>query len=515
MKRIDPEPWEKLLTGSPVRQGEAGFSKEIMRKIKERVEVRERPRSRRWLIMGPVLAVCCAMLIVGLWKQEELGGMLAQLSKPMEPVALKPMDRQTEMTLKVAYFHENTFMMNYGKAFTIRYPNMSVQVIPTETNGNQALDKEKLLELIDKENPDVLYMSSELYGELAKEGRLYPLDAVMKQDRYDLQSLYSGMTGTLRELGGGKLYGLAPTYEMEALYYNKELFDKFGIPYPNDKMSWEEVLLLAARFPAGGKPEERIYGLLANYYGSPSALAARIGKTKGISLLSPDGKQATVNTEGWKNVWSMAIGGFQQGFIYQPQPRPQRSMMMEEMYKENPFITGKAAMTLSSFSLAGDLKEAVSRYKMSSFPWDIVTEPVDPARPNESSSFFMGGVYAVSAKSEHLRPAWEMIKLINSPEIMKKQSKSFGGGGLTVRLQEIKPDEEHHYAPFYTMKPAEQPDSALHPRVLRKFNEAFTPLSAQKAKAVMEGSIKLDEGLKQLQEDAQRALFEAMLDSRN
>lgn len=514
MKQMEPEQWEKRLSGSPVRLGEGGFSKELMRKIKERVEVEENPRGRRWLKLSPVLLACVLLAFV-ITKQGELGSLLGQLSKPANPIVLSPMDQEKEMTLKVAYFHENTFSVRYGKAYTIRYPNVEVKIIPVDTSWwGQADYKEKMIQLIDKENPDVLYLSPELYGEFAKEGRLYPLEAVMKQDNYDLQSLYSGVTDTLRKLGDGKLYGLAPEYEMNALYYNKSLFDKYGIPYPKEKMSWEEVLQLAARFPADGKGEDRIYGLMPYYYSDAYELAAQIGKTNGMSLIGSDGKQATVNTDAWKKVWGMAIEGFQKGYVYKREPSPQRSMMMDEVYKRNPFIAGKAAMAISGFGLSNDLKLAAAKYSMPSFPWDIVREPVNPARPDETTSLFIGSVFAVNAKSEHLRPAWEMLKLINSPEIAKKLDKAYGGS-LSVRMKDLKSDQEHNFEPFYSMKPAEQPDSSVHPRVLRKFNEAFGPIAVQRTGSVVEGKAKLDDTLMQLQEEAQKALFNAMLDSRN
>jgi multiple sugar transport system substrate-binding protein len=58
-------------------------------------------------------------------------------------------------------------------------------------------------------------------------------------------------------------------------------------------------------------------------------------------------------------------------------------------------------------------------------------------------------------------------------------------------------------------------ESGLHPRVLRKFMEAYSPLAVKQMKAVVEGRLKLDDALKQLQEDSQNALFSALLDSRN
>ncbi|WP_240420416.1 ABC transporter substrate-binding protein [Paenibacillus periandrae] len=518
MKHNEPEYWEKQLANSPIPKGEAGFSKDLMQKIKERVEMQERPTNRRWLKLAPLLAIS-VMLVFGFFQWERLESIVGPMSKPVVPMALEPIDAEKEFTLKVAYFHENTFMMHYGKAYTIRYPNIEVKVITMGDNGwNSFDDKDKILELLDKEKPDVVYLSPNIYGELAKEGRLNPLDPVMKQDSYDLNNLYSGVTETLRTAADGKLYGLAPDYEMNALYYNKDLFDKYGVPYPKSGMSWEETMQLAARFPANGQGGDRVYGLLPTYYSEASQLAGQIAKTMGLSMTNADGNQVTLRTDGWKKAWSLAADGYSQGYVYQPEPRanPQGNIRMEDMYKRNPFITGKAAMAYSSYSLSRDLETAKSQYKMNSFNWDIVSEPVDPSRPNESASFTLGPVYAVNAQSEHQRAAWEMIKLINSAEIMKKLNRSAGGGSLSVRLQSLKPEDGRNYVPFYSMKPSTVgAESGLHPRALRKFMEAYSPLAVKQMKAVVEGRLKLDDALKQLQEDSQNALFSALLDSRN
>jgi multiple sugar transport system substrate-binding protein len=514
MKRSEPEDWEKQLKGSPIPKGEAGFSTDLMRKIKERVEMQERPRNRRWLRLSPLLALS-ALLVFGFTQREQLGIWFGQMSKPVIPIALEPIDKEKEMTLKVAYFHENTFMMRYGKAYTIRYPNVEVKVVPMSDNGwNGNGDKQAIIELMDKEKPDLLYLSPDLYGERAAEGRLYPLDAVMKQDRYDLDNLYNGVTDTLLKAGEGKLYGLAPEYDMNALYYNKELFDKYGVPYPKSGMSWEETLQLAARFPVNGQGNDRVYGLMPSYYSNASGMANQIAKTQGLSLTNAEGSQITIHTDAWTKAWSLAADGYIKGYLFQSQPRPEGNMMMEDVYKRNPFITGHAAMALSSYSLSKDLETAKMQYKMNAFNWDMVGEPVDPSRPSEASSFRMGGVYAINANSDHQRAAWEMVKLINSEEIAKKLNRSMGS--LSVRLQSIKSEDGRNYAPFYSMNPGKaETDASIQPQVLNKFREAYSPLVMQKSNAIVEGRVKVDDALKQLQEEAQKVLFKVIADSKN
>jgi len=83
----------------------------------------------------------------------------------------------------------------------------------------------------------------------------------------------------LRERGvGGKLYGLAPTFNSKALFYNVDLFGEYGIDPPTDSMSWEEVLNLARRFPKDGDPETKAYGLTVDLQMTASDFIRDVGR---------------------------------------------------------------------------------------------------------------------------------------------------------------------------------------------------------------------------------------------
>ncbi|MDG0794444.1 extracellular solute-binding protein [Cohnella ginsengisoli] len=101
--------------------------------------------------------------------------------------------------------------------------------------------------------------------ELSAAGLLKPLDAWMKRDKVSDDSWQSAVKQTLREAGGGQLYGYAPEFTGHALYYNRKLFREYGIPEPTEGMTWEEVMNLAIKFDgvqkkrkAGLRPELRL-----------------------------------------------------------------------------------------------------------------------------------------------------------------------------------------------------------------------------------------------------------------
>ena len=62
--------------------------------------------------------------------------------------AIKTLDREDKGALKVAYFNEEAFFMQYGNAFQAMFPNVELEVVSTETVFNAedpVAEMEKLL----------------------------------------------------------------------------------------------------------------------------------------------------------------------------------------------------------------------------------------------------------------------------------------------------------------------------------------------------------------------------------
>ncbi|PZM66678.1 hypothetical protein DOE73_05350 [Paenibacillus dendritiformis] len=134
---------------------------------------------------------------------------------------LPDMPKDGKGVVKVMYFHEQSFHQKYGDG---------------------------LNQFIEKENPDLILVDAEQLTALAEKGKLLPLDAVLKQERFDTAGIPSLTMDFFRQLGGGHIYALSPTYNVEAIYYNADLFREHGIEPPRNQMTWEELFELASRF---------------------------------------------------------------------------------------------------------------------------------------------------------------------------------------------------------------------------------------------------------------------------
>lgn len=79
----------------------------------------------------------------------------------------------------------------------------------------------------------VLYKDRDLVGDMSD---------LVKQHKLDLATIEKPYIDLVHSYYDSKL-PLLPVYDLRlGLYYNKDLFDKFGIPYPKDGSTWEELL---------------------------------------------------------------------------------------------------------------------------------------------------------------------------------------------------------------------------------------------------------------------------------
>lgn len=124
--------------------------------------------------------------------------------------------------------------------------------------GNK--QEEGLYRLIEERKPDVVLIDEAYMETMASKEMLYRLDSTIQQDNFDTDSILPFVMGRIKEMGAGSIYGLATSFYTYALYYNIDLFEQYKIDLPRDRMTWEELLALAERFPTSGSEEERVYG---------------------------------------------------------------------------------------------------------------------------------------------------------------------------------------------------------------------------------------------------------------
>lgn len=454
------------------------------------------------------------------------------------------MDREDKGTLKVAYFDEQAFFSQYGNAFQAMFPNVDVEVVSTENVFQSDNPEAELEKLIQDQHPDALFLSEDQYAALSKKGMLYDLDAAVKQDEFDLDSFQPSVIDLLKQRGGGKLLGLSPTFSSQALYYNKDLFDKYGIPYPKDGMSWEDVMKLAARFPVKKgsddpeemmKGEEALYGLAQSISTSNSFdLIRTIGEAKGLLYADSDTKTVSIDTPEWKSIFDSVIAGYKSGSLTAPSSSGGGGMggMIrmaggQKAISFGPgsmrFMQGQAAMAVDSpmiMNMMGKMAGAAMTVKKGGkstgagprplgqeINWDVVTVPVDPAQPDVTGSIELDNVVSINAASENLPLAWELVKYVNGEQLAKTGSKS--SPTLSSRTAFKNDMGGKNIEAFYALKLNEQ---SLLQNLPEGFADSFATMADEQIQKAVSGSQSVDDTIKSIQTKGQDLLTKAMND---
>lgn len=156
---------------------------------------------------------------------------ITSLSK--EPVKLKVYSYSTAMT-------DSQFQKFFVEPVQNKHPNISFEYIVREGDRNSP---EQLL--LSGNHPDLLLVSDIYIGMFKNLGMAMNLTDRIKKKEINLNRFDVNAMDIIRMYGGKDeifAFPFAMNFGMTA--YNKDIFDKFGVDYPKDIMTWDELLEL-------------------------------------------------------------------------------------------------------------------------------------------------------------------------------------------------------------------------------------------------------------------------------
>jgi len=137
--------------------------------------------------------------------------------------------------------NEESFNAIYGDAIRKKFPNLTLKYIQN-TKGSS------LAELIASGTTvDIVYDSIAYSNTFRGFGIQVDMMPYIKESKMDLNKFEPTALEYQRKVGGGAIYSLPVWTATAGLFYNKDLFDKFGVEYPKDNISWTQVYELAKR----------------------------------------------------------------------------------------------------------------------------------------------------------------------------------------------------------------------------------------------------------------------------
>lgn len=290
--------------------------------------------------------------------------------------------------------------------FEEKNPGISVKFIHTPDNYFRKLH----LLVASKLTPDVVFINN-IYGALyADNGVFLDLGKFMERDGIAAKDFSPQALGTFQR--NNKLYAIPRDVSNLVIYYNKDIFDRYNVPYPDENWTYKDFLTTAGQLThdVDGNGRTDLFGI--SFREEPLFWLPYL-LSNGGGVISQDlkdiiiGKPASVEA-------IQFYSDLRNRYHVAPTKSETGSATVEQL-----FMQGKLAMLLS-----GRWFVPIYRRELT-FNWDVAGFP--SGKEGSITACDASG-WAISAKSKHPEEAWRFVSFLAT----RKSIEKFTQSGLIV-----------------------------------------------------------------------------------
>ncbi|MFI8932155.1 ABC transporter substrate-binding protein [Streptomyces sp. NPDC053474] len=252
--------------------------------------------------------------------------------------------------------------------------------------------------------PDVFWMNAVNFQLYAAHGVLEPLSERIARDATPLDRHPAQLVRLYAY--DGTQYGIPKDFDTIGLWYNKALFDKARVPYPDPTWTWDDLRDAAAELT---DPHERVHGFAAEMHRQIVIYPCVYGAGGYVLRDGRSGFGDDRTVEGLRFLTDMIDRGWS----------PPQSAMVENIGRVR-FWSEKTAMVYDLSAMAGQMY-AVPALK------DHGGVTVLP-KGRERATVIHGLANVVSAKSDKKAAAWKFVHFMAGREAAEIQASS----GVTI-----------------------------------------------------------------------------------
>jgi multiple sugar transport system substrate-binding protein len=384
------------------------------------------------------------LLLAGCGGSGPASGAGADSEKPADqPAAKAPVEDTTPVELTI-YSH---WLGNYNDFLNTivaekvkqKYPHITLKVLIGD-------DKNPLLDQLLAQGmaPDIIY-AAQSYAVTFKDyyKAIDDLAPYIKKSNIDINQFEPGvMNGIKGYSTKGEIFGLPLIISPWALYYNKDIFDKFGVAYPKDGLTWEQLIDLATKLTRsdGG----------TQYKGVVMQQIDKMAFQLSLPYYDQKAQKPAFESDGWKRLFTQ---------MKQVWDIPGIFNSKEDISAYSTEFEAKkiAAMVPNNNKIPNYIKEETTN----GFNWDIAEFPSYSDQLNVYPAI-EANTLMLDTASKHKDAAFKVISLMVSEDVglaisktaqvsaltSKGVQQAFGGDFPTMKSKHVEGIFKGHPAPL-------------------------------------------------------------------
>jgi multiple sugar transport system substrate-binding protein len=291
--------------------------------------------------------------------------------------------------------NEAKYYEGLAEQFNTQYPHITVDIDPTSRSA-----------ILLYSDADVLMLPTWSFRDLKAADALLPLDPLIEMDEdFNHSDFFPGLLRAASD--EGQIWGIPAGVDPYVMYYNKDLFDLQGVPYPNSEWTWEDFLQSAI---ALRDPQADVFG-----YG-PAAFGPGAGNTDCLFFIHQNGGNILDDLQNPTQIYyddpriNEALQWYADLFLlHDVAPTADQA---EEAFGGplnfsiyNGISAGNVGMWIGGFSEHGGRFYYLREWPME---WGMVTLP----QGEHPFSFASYTLFTISSQSENPDAAWKWIAFL-------------------------------------------------------------------------------------------------------
>jgi multiple sugar transport system substrate-binding protein len=375
---------------------------------------------------------------------------------------------------------EDQFKTYIHEPVAKKYPHITINYI------NGAL--KDLQSMVSVGNiPDIVTSGPSSLPDFMNLALVEDMTPLVKKHNLDLNRIQDQAVSFIRNHSrDGSLYSIPVTSDSNMTIYNKDIFDKFGVPYPKDYMTFDDYYELTKKIAREeGGVKYRGIDFQWNTY--------TVYNQKGLSFVDSKTEKSNVNTDPWKAL----IAPLQK--IYAVSGNEYKSTSAD-----NDFLKNKNLAMYVTYNIIMLLGNADNK----NLNWDLTTMPIFSPQQRVGSAPFPQHML-VTAQSKNKDAAFLVIETVLTDEVQAKRGE-FAGIGTVLKSQSVKDQfmkgvdfaKGKNVAAFYKLEPGSS-------RVISRYYKDAQATFNTASKAIFSGKKDMNTALREAQEQGDKRIEEA------